>query len=110
MARYKLYDDDLSLAKSHDEKIANGEYTVIRDLTPDEIEEWENLNAVHYGNLRAIDRAYRSFINHESNNLLDMTKWWERVSGRNRLDKSFIGMSVTRHNGSACIVQVNEDD
>lgn len=104
-----LYDDAKSLAKSFNEKIDAGEYTVIRSLTPDEIEEHENLNAIADANQRAYDRAYRSYLNHVASNLLDNTKWWERVSGKNRYDKAFAGMSVTRHNGEVCIVQVNED-
>jgi len=107
--RVRFYDDDPELVKAFNEKVHRGDYEVLRELDPDEIEEYESLHQIATSNKRALDRAYRSFINHEASNEEDLVRWYERTSQRKRYDKNYSGLVVTRHKGRVVLAQVKED-
>jgi ferric iron reductase protein FhuF len=110
MVRPSIYDDNAALAKAHSEKIAKGEYEVVSELEPEDIEEYENIIAAGYAHDRAIDRAFRAYSNHMASNYRDLTDFYQRVSKLSRYDLTYAGMFITRHAGKVVLARDTENN
>lgn len=95
--------------KNVNEALDAGDYTVVKELTPDEIRWIDALNADRVGQEEAFRVAMNTYMNKVSDTRERMEGFYETVSGYGRYDRERGTLSVIQHNGRVCLVQIKED-
>lgn len=96
------------MSREIDKAIEEGRYTVLRDLSPKEIEWHDSLRILDMAEERAFHVAFNYYMNKVSDSREKLEQFYESLSGIDRHDPARGTMAVTWVQGRVALVKIEE--
>lgn len=87
--------------------IADGNYEILRELNPNEIEHFDSISVLIRAQEDAFKVAFNYYMNKRSDTTQKLEQFYETLSGKSRFDQSRGTMGVVWVEGKVCLIKVD---